>query len=52
MKNLTNKVSEYKYQLNVKTKKNNKVTIDKTSKCHLITNLNYNEYDDEKVKNI
>ena len=43
-------LSEHKYQLTIKTKKNKKVTFDKITKCHLITNLNHNEYNDEDVK--
>lgn len=43
-------LSEHKYKLSIKTKKNKKVTFNKITKCHLITNLNLDEYDDEKVK--
>jgi hypothetical protein len=45
-------LSEHKYELSIKNKKNKKITFDKISKCYLITNLNSNEYDDEKVKKI
>lgn len=45
-------LSEHKYQLTIKTKKNKKVTFDKITKCHLITNLNHNEYNDEDVKKL
>jgi hypothetical protein len=45
-------LSDHKYSLTVKTKKNKQSTIEKICKCYLITNLNTNEYNDEKIKKI
>ena len=43
---------ENKYTLTIKGKNNKIIKVEKTTTCNLITNLNIDNYNDDKIKHI